>query len=92
MGSILFARNENIAHVKPRVTARAVTSCAHRAARARRRAGHPKYTWRAKITYGCAVRASRPTPMKINRLTFYSSKYENCKPERAGNNSHCHAQ
>ena len=41
MGPILFARNENIAHVMPRVTARAVTSCAHRAARARWHASHP---------------------------------------------------
>ena len=30
MGSILFARNENNAHVMPFVTACAVTSCAHR--------------------------------------------------------------
>ena len=32
VGPILFARNENIAHVMPRVTACAVTSCAHRMA------------------------------------------------------------
>ena len=30
MGPILFTCNENIAHVMPRVTAHAVTSCAHR--------------------------------------------------------------
>ena len=48
VGPILFARNENIAHIMPRVTARAVTSCAHRAARARRQAGCPNYTWRAR--------------------------------------------
>ena len=29
MGPILFTRNENIAHVLPRVTVCAVTSCAH---------------------------------------------------------------
>ena len=44
VGPNLSARNENIAHVMPRVTARTVTSCAHRAARARRQAGRPKYT------------------------------------------------
>ena len=33
VGPNLFARNENIAHVMPRVTARAVTSCVHRATR-----------------------------------------------------------
>ena len=48
VGPILFARNENIAHVMPRVTACAVTSCTHRAARARRQAGRPNYTWRAR--------------------------------------------
>ena len=48
MGPILFAHNENIAHVMPSVTARAVMSCAHRAARARRQAGRPNYTWRAR--------------------------------------------
>ena len=73
VGPNLFARNENIAHVMPRVTACAVTSCAHRAARARRQAGRPKYTWRARnpeITYGRAVRASQTIYIKINRLTF----------------------
>ena len=48
MGPILFAHNENIAHVMPRVTARAVTPCAHHAARACMQAGRPKYTWRAR--------------------------------------------
>ena len=41
VGPILFVRNENIAHVMPRVTAHAVTSCAHRTACAHRQAGHP---------------------------------------------------
>ena len=45
VGPILFARNENIAHVMPRVTAPAVMSCAHRVARACRQAGRPNYTW-----------------------------------------------
>ena len=49
VGPILFARNENIAHVMPHVTAHAVTSCAHRAARARRQAGHPNCMWHARI-------------------------------------------
>ena len=48
VGPILFARNENIAHVMPRVTACAVTSCMHRAARARRQAGHPNYMWHTR--------------------------------------------
>ena len=48
VGPILFALNENIAHVMPRVTAQAVTSCAHHAARACRQAGRPNYTWRTK--------------------------------------------
>ena len=48
MRPILFTRNENIAHVMPRVTARAVTSCAHRAARARQHASHPNQMWRAR--------------------------------------------
>ena len=48
VGPILFVRNENIAHVMPRVTARAVTSCAHRAAQACRQAGHPNYMWHAR--------------------------------------------
>ena len=70
VGPILFARNANIAHVMPRVTARAVTSCAHFAARARRQAGRPNYTWRAGITYGHAVQASQTIYIKNNRLTF----------------------
>ena len=58
MGPILFTRNENIAHVMPHVTARAVTSCVHCATHAGRLAtliirGAPE------ITYGRAIRASR---------------------------------
>ena len=48
MGPILFMRNENIAHVMPRVTAHAVTSCMHCAAHAHRQAGHPNYMWHAR--------------------------------------------
>ena len=70
VGPILFAHNENSAHVMPRVTACAVTSCAHRAVRACRQAGHPNYTWHAGITYGRAVRASQTIFIKIDRLTF----------------------
>ena len=38
VGPILFTHNEIIAHVMPHVTARAVMSCAHRAACAPRQA------------------------------------------------------
>ena len=43
MGPILFTHNKNIAHVMPRVTARAVMSCTRHAAHARRQAGRPNY-------------------------------------------------
>ena len=65
---ILFARNENIAHIMPHVTVCAVMSCMHRAACACRQAGHPNYTW--QFTYGHAVRASQMIFIKINHLTF----------------------
>ena len=90
MGPILFAHNENIAHVMPHVTACVVTSCAHHAACACRQAGCPNYT--PEITYGCAVRASQTIFIKINHLTFWHPKYENRKPEHAEKDSHCHAQ
>ena len=45
-----------------------------------------------EITYGRAVHASQPIYIKINRLTFWHPKYKNCKAERAGKDSHCHAQ
>ena len=48
VGPILFARNENIAHVMERVAAREVTSCVHRMACARWHASHPNYTWRTR--------------------------------------------
>ena len=56
VGPILFACNENIAHVMPRVTARAVMSCADRVVHTHRQAtliicGMPGFT------YGHAVRA-----------------------------------
>ena len=54
VGPILFVFNENIALVMPCVTARAVTSCMHRAAHA----------------YGCAIRAGRTIFIKNNHLTF----------------------
>ena len=57
MGPILFARNENIAHVMPRATAHAVKSCVHHAAHARKQAGHPNYTWCARIyLWTCRLR------------------------------------
>ena len=49
MGSILFARNEKIAHVMPHVTTHAMMSCAHRMVHTCRQAGHPNYTWRARV-------------------------------------------
>ena len=70
VGPILFARNENIAHVMPFVTAHAVMSCAHHAAHPRRQAGCPNYTWCAGSTYGCAVHAGQMIFIKINCLTF----------------------
>ena len=57
---MLFARNENIAHVMPRVTARALT-------------GKPAALiihGAPEITYGRAVRASRTIYIKNNCLTF----------------------
>ena len=57
MGPILFARNENIAHVMPRATACAVMSCAHCVAHARKQAGHTNYTWHARIyLWTCRLR------------------------------------
>ena len=55
MGPILFAHNENIAHVMPCVTAlhAALIIC-----------GAPGNT------YGCAIRASWTIFIKNNRLTF----------------------
>ena len=70
MGPILFVRNENIAHIMPRVTAHAVTSCAHRATRACRQAGALIIRGAPEITYGRAVRASQTIYIKINCLTF----------------------
>ena len=43
-------------------------------------------------TYGHAIRASRTIFIKNNHLTFLHPKYENCKPECAEKDSHCHAQ
>ena len=48
MGLNLFTCNENIAHVMPRVTTRAVTSCVHRTSHTCRQAGHPNYMWHAR--------------------------------------------
>ena len=57
VGPILFTRNENTAHIMPRVTARAVMSCAHHASHTRRQAGSPNYTWRTRIyLWTCRLR------------------------------------
>ena len=45
-----------------------------------------------EITYGYAIRASQTIFIIINHLTYWHPKYENCKPEHAKNDSHCHAQ
>ena len=45
-----------------------------------------------EITYGHAIHASQTIFIKINHLTFLHPKYENCKPEDAKKDSHCHAQ
>ena len=44
------------------------------------------------ITYGHAIHASQTIFIKINCLTFWHPKYEICKPECAGKDSHYHAQ
>ena len=67
MGPILFTRNENIAHVMPRVTAHAVTSCMHV------HTGKPATLiihGAPGFTYGRAVCASQTIFININRLTF----------------------
>ena len=45
-----------------------------------------------EIAYGHAVCTSQMIYIKINCLTFWHPKYENCKPECAEKDSHCHAQ
>ena len=69
VGPILFAHNENIAHVMPRVTAHAGTSyIAQRVCTGKPATliihGVPG------ITYGCAIHAGRMIFIKNNRLTF----------------------
>ena len=89
MGPILFMHNENIAHVKPCVTTHAMTSCA------RVHAGKPATLiihGAPGITYGHAIRAGQTIFIKNNPLTFQHPKYENCKPEHAEKDSHCHAR
>ena len=68
MGPILFVHNENIAHVMPRVTAHAVTSCTHHVARARRQPAALIICGTPGNTYGRAVCASRTIFNKINLL------------------------
>ena len=58
VGPNLFAHNENIAHLMPRVTAHAGKPAALNIR------GAPE------ITYGRAIRASRTIYNKINHLTF----------------------
>ena len=70
VGPILFMRNENIAHVMPRVTTRAVTSCVHHAVRAHRQANHPNYMWCARNYLWTCIRAGQMIFIKYNCLTF----------------------
>ena len=65
LGPNLFMHNENIAHIMPHGTAHAMTSCTHAGKLATLCiCGMPR------ITYGHAIRASRMTFIKNNRLTF----------------------
>ena len=59
VGPILFARDENIAYVMPRGTARAVTSCTHHMAHACWHASHPNLIWRAR-NYLWTCRSCKP--------------------------------
>ena len=45
-----------------------------------------------EITYGHAICARQAIFIKNNCLTIEDPKYENCKPEHAEKDSHCHAQ
>ena len=67
VGPILFAGTENIAHVMPRVTACAVMSCTHRAARAGRQADRPNYIWHTRI-YLWSCRSRKPNNIYKNYL------------------------
>ena len=70
MGPILFARNENIAHVMPHVTAHAVMSCAHHWRTHAGKLATLIIHGAPGFTYGCAVCASQTVFIKNNRLTF----------------------
>ena len=58
VGPSLFARNENIAHIMPCGTARAMTSCAHCMACACRKPATLYICGMPRITYGHAICAS----------------------------------
>ena len=70
VGPILFAHNENIAHVMPCVTAPAATSCMHCAAHAAGKLATLIICGMPGITYGRAVHTGQMIFIKINRLTF----------------------
>ena len=70
MGSILFARNESIAHVMRHVTARAVTSCVHHACIHASKLAAQIIRGTPGFTYGHAIRASQTIFIKNNHLTF----------------------
>ena len=58
VGPNLFVCNENIAHVMPRGTACAMTSCTHCVAYASRQAATLCIRGAPGITYGCTIRTS----------------------------------
>ena len=92
-GPNLFAHNENSAYVMPHVTAHAVMSCVHCAACARRQVGCPYvYVAHQKLLMDMPFMPTEQYLSIINCLTFWHPKYKICKPERAGKDSHCHAQ
>ena len=71
VGPILFVHNENIAHVMPRVTACAMMSCTHCAARTHRQAGHPMYMWCARnYLWPCHLRRLKYIYQKITASHF----------------------
>ena len=70
VGPILFVHNENIAHAMPCGTARAVTSCVHRATCARWHASHTNYMWHARNYLWTCHSHKLNYIYQNNRLTF----------------------
>ena len=89
---LFYLRNENIAHVMPHVTTCAITSCMHCVVPHAGKPANLIIRGAPGITYGCAIHAGQMILIKNNYLAFWHPKYENCKPECAEKDSHCHAQ